>query len=96
MDEVEVEVALDERRVSPPGPSGPSPSETRGRAHNQCMSRRWSFIVVVSALVTLFAGLGVVATGQAYGWLLVATGLVNTALGVVTYRKAVRQEPELQ
>jgi len=60
------------------------------------MSRRWSFIVVVSALVTLFAGLGVVATGQAYGWLLVATGLVITVLGVVSYKKAVRQEPELQ
>jgi len=60
------------------------------------MSRRWSVVVVVSALVALFAGLGAVVTGQAYGWLLAATGLVNTVLGVVSHRKAVRQEPELQ
>lgn len=60
------------------------------------MSRRWSVIVVVSALVALVAGLGLVAMGQAYGWLLVATGLLNAVLGVVSWRKAVRQEPELQ
>ncbi|ROS48084.1 hypothetical protein [Frigoribacterium sp. PhB24] len=55
------------------------------------MSRSWSVVVVVSSVVVLVAGLGIVGTGHAYGWLLVATGLLNTVLGALTCRKAARQ-----
>jgi Flp pilus assembly protein TadB len=53
------------------------------------VTRRQAQFFIVCALVTLFAGLGIVlGSGPAFGWFVLALGVVNTVLGVLHLRKS--------
>ncbi|MET4705842.1 hypothetical protein ABIB54_003348 [Frigoribacterium sp. UYMn621] len=55
---------------------------------NVRMTRNQARFFVVCALVVLLSGLGIVATGNAFGWILAAIGAVNGVLSLISLRKS--------
>jgi hypothetical protein len=49
-----------------------------------------AWLLIVSALLMLFAGLWLGGGGSFYGWILAAAGAVNTVVGFVLLRRSSR------